>query len=331
MGKALLLTALAVLAVVVLLPLGVWLSLRAPDTPYEKLEARYALPASRYVDLPGGVHLHYVDEGDRSRPTIVLLHGFGDSFLTWRPWVERLSGQFRVISLDLPGHGLTRAPKDYQASIDGYDQVVEAFAEKLDLTPFTLVGNSMGGGVAWRFAVDHPQRLAGLVLVDAAGWPQTGPAKAPPLAFRLLQYPIGRAFLQSIDNRPLIVQGLKADVYDKRVVTKSWVDGWAAVQLAPGHRQILMSIRPGALAVATPEVLARIKTPTLVLQGQEDHIIPEGSGQKFAEAIPGAQLIVYPKVGHLPQWEIPQRSADDVAAFVQSHVAHGPERGGPSH
>ena len=331
MGKALLIAALVVLAVVVLVPLGAWLVLRAPDTTYEKLEARYALPASRYVDLPGDVHLHYVDEGDRSRPTIVLLHGFGDSFLTWRPWAERLSRQYRVISLDLPGHGLTRAPKGYQASIDGYGRLVDAFAGKLDLPPFTLVGNSMGGGVAWRFAVDHPQRLDGLVLVDAAGWPKTGPAKAPPLAFRILQYPIGRAFLQSIDNRPLIVQGLKADVYDKQLVTKSWVDGWAAVQLAPGHRPILMSIRPGALAVATPEVLAGIKRPTLVLQGEEDHIIPAGSGQKFAQAIPGAQLIVYPKVGHLPQWEIPQRSADDVAAFVQSRVVHGADGGGPSH
>jgi pimeloyl-ACP methyl ester carboxylesterase len=92
-----------------------------------------------------------------------------------------------------------------------------------------------------------------------------------------------------------------------------------------------MSIRPGALAVATPEVLARIATPTLVLQGEEDHIIAAGSGQKFAQAIPGAQLIVYRRVGHLPQWEIPQRSADDVAAFVQSRVVQSAERSGPAH
>jgi len=327
MFKAILIGLAVLVGLVLLVPFGVWLALRAPDTPWPVLEAKYATPQSHFVDLPGDVRLHYVDEGDPAKPTLILLHGFGDSFLTWRPWAERLRKDFRVISLDLPGHGLTHAPAEYRAQFDAYSDLVGAFADKVGLSRFALAGNSMGGGVAWRFAADHPERVSALVLVDAAGWPPSGPPKAPPLAFRIMQYPIGRAFLRSINNRPLVEQGLKADVYDKSVVTKAFIDQWSEVQLAPGHRTILMSILPGARAEATPEVLAKITAPTLILHGEADHIIEPEASRRFHAAISGSQLILYPKAGHLPQWEIPERSASDTAAFLKAHIEPSDQAG----
>ena len=88
-----------------------------PDIPYADLEARYAAPTSKFVDLPGGVRMHYRDDGDPSKPVIVLVHGFGDSFLSWEGWIKRLSPDFRVITLDPPGHGLTRAPAGFGAFV----------------------------------------------------------------------------------------------------------------------------------------------------------------------------------------------------------------------
>jgi pimeloyl-ACP methyl ester carboxylesterase len=315
MLKTLLLIVGGLVAVVVLAGLVGWLLLRGPDIPYEKLEAKYATKASHYADLPGGVRLHYKDEGKADGPLLVLVHGFGDSHFSWEGWVARLGDRYRIVTVDLPGHGLTRAPEGYVASADGFADLIDALAAKETLPKFAIAGNSMGGGVAWQVAVRHPDRVNGLILADAAGWPATT-LKKPPLAFKLLQYSWGRAFLRSIDNKPLIRSGLRGEVGDPVVITDAFIDRWAELQRAPGHRAILMSIQPGKHSQATKEVLSTIKAPTLVLWGEIDPLIEVAGAHKFAEAIPGAKLIIYPKVGHLPQVEIPQRTADDVAAFL---------------
>ena len=152
--------------------------------------------------------------------------------------------------------------------------------------------------------------------MDAAGFANEKPPAALPLAFKILQYPIGRALLRNIDNRPLIDEGLKIDVFDKSLITPALVDRWAELQRAPGHRAILMSVDPRAQHGATAQELGRIRVPTLVLNGANDVLVEPASAHKFADAIPGAKLIIYPDVGHLPQIEIPARSAADVAAFL---------------
>lgn len=321
MLKTLLLIVGGLLGVVVLAGLIGWLLLRGPDIPYEKLEAKYATKASHYADLPGGVRLHYKDEGKADGPLLLLVHGFGDSHFSWEGWVARLGGRYRIITVDLPGHGLTRAPDGYVASADGFADLIDALAAKENLPKFAIAGNSMGGGVAWQVAVRHPDRVDALILADAAGWPATT-LKKPPLAFKLLQYSWGRAFLRSIDNTPLIRSGLRGEVGNPAVITDPFIARWAELQRAPGHRAILMSIQPGKHSQATKDVLAAIKVPTLVLWGEIDPLIEVAGAHKFAEAIPGTKLIVYPKVGHLPQVEIPQRTADDVAAFLEAAGVH---------
>jgi pimeloyl-ACP methyl ester carboxylesterase len=295
-----------------------WLELRGPDIPYEMLEAKFADDASRFVDLPGGLHVHYQEEGHASLPLLVLLHGFGDSYTTWDAWVRELGGQFRIIRLDFPGHGLTRAPSDYVLRGDSLAEFVDAFAAKLDLPQFAVAGNSMGGSVAWQLALRHPDRLNALILLDAAGFPNEHSPATVPFAFRILQFRLGRALLRNIDNRPLIDDALKVDVYDKSLITPALVDRWAELQRAPGHRAVLMSVDPATLNNASAAVLEYLRAPTLVINGESDPLVEPASARKLAAAIPGAKLIVYPHVGHLPQIEIPQRSAADAAAFLQS-------------
>lgn len=307
-----------VFAVILVLLGAAWLELRGPDIPYADLEARYRDASSRFVDLPGGFHVHYEDDGDPRSPLIVLLHGFGDSYTSWQGWVRELQGHFHVISLDFPGHGLTQAPAGYQLSGPGLADFVASFAHQLALPKFAVAGNSMGGGAAWQLALRHPDLLDALILVDAAGFPPEKPPTTVPLAFRILQYPIGRAFLRNIDNTPLIEEGVKTDVFDKSLITPAFVARWADFQRGPGHRAILMDINIGAQASATPQLLGSIQIPTLVLNGQNDVLVEPASARKFAAAIPGAKLILYPEVGHLPQIEIPARSAADVAAFLNS-------------
>ncbi len=312
-----------IVAVLIVAAAAAWLKLRGPDIPYAVLEAKYTGGASHFVDLPGGFHVHYEEEGDPGLPLLVLLHGFGDSYTTWDGWVRELKGKFHIIRLDFPGHGLTRAPEGYQLGGESLADFVDAFAAALALPKFAVAGNSMGGGTAWQLAVRHPERVNALILVNAAGFPNEKPPAKIPLAFRILQYRLGRAFLASIDNRPLIDEGLKTDVYDKSAITPALVDRWAEFQRAPGHRAILMAVNPANFGHASAAVLAQIKVPTLVLQGEHDVLVEPASARKFAAAIPGAKLILYPEDGHLTQIEIPQRSAADVAEFLQAAYAPG--------
>lgn len=294
--------------------LAAFLWLRAPDLPAAELEARFQSPQDHWLDLGDGLRVHYRDEGPADAPVLVLLHGYGDAYSTWEGWAAALRAGHRVISLDLPGHGLTAAPVGTQIDREAQARLVLRLAEALKLPRFVLAGNSMGGGVAWQAALLAPQALRGLVLVDAAGWPM--PATTPSLAFRILAHPWGRALLERIDNRPLIRQALRAQVGDPALITDEVVDRWALYQRYPGHRPILMSVAPGAQAPVTAERLAGLQLPTLVLHGELDPILPLEHSRRFAAAIAGAELIVYPGIGHLPQREIPARSAADVAAFV---------------
>jgi pimeloyl-ACP methyl ester carboxylesterase len=313
------LKALGIVAVVLsVIVVGAWLALRGPDIPYAALEAKYTDASSHFVDLPGAYHVHYQDDGDASLPLLVLLHGFGDSYTSWEGWVRELKTRRRIISLDFPGHGLTRAPQGSALQAESLADFVDSFAAKLALPKFAVAGNSMGGGVAWQLTVRHPERVDALILVDAAGFANDKPPAEIPLAFRILRYPAGRAFLRNIDNRFLIREGLKTDVYDKALITPAVVDRWAEFQRAPGHRAILMGVNFGGQSADTAALLSAIKVPTLILWGEDDPLIEPAAARKFAAAIPGSKLLIYPKVGHLPQIEIPARSAADVIQFLST-------------
>ena len=314
-------TILGIVLVIGVLILAAWLKLRGPDISFETLEAKYAGADSHFVDLPGGYRVHYRDEGDPALPLLVLLHGFGDSSTSWEGWVRELKTQFHIVSVDFPGHGLTRAPQGSQLNAEALADFVDTFAAALELPTFAVAGNSMGGGAAWQLAVRHPQRVHALILLDAAGFPNDKPPGEVPLAFKILRYPIGRTLLSKIDNRPLIEEGLKTDVYDKSLITPFVVDRWAEFQRAPGHRPILMGINMDWRATPTATLLSTIKVPTLILWGENDPLIEPNAAKKFAAAIRASELIMYPRVGHLPQLEIPQRSASDAAAFLKAHEA----------
>ena len=319
---------LGLFALVVVLAVIGWYAMQRPDTPYEKLEATYASPASQYMDLGNGLRVHYRDEGSRAGPTIVLVHGFSASLHTWEPWVQRLSPDYRVISLDLPGHGLTRAPEGYDpmAAGGGYTAVVDAVVSKLGVQKFVLGGNSMGGGVAWGYALAHPEKLDGLVLVNSAGWPEA-PGADQPVAFKVLASPVGRALVGRMDSTAMVRDGLRAAFEPTPdMANEAMVQRYVQMARAPGHRDIIFALMTGYARrpVATNEKLAAIKTPTLILHGDTDRLIDVSAGRQFAAAIPGSTLIVYEKVGHVPMEQIADRSAADLREWLKTKVYSQP-------
>jgi pimeloyl-ACP methyl ester carboxylesterase len=304
-----------VVGVLVIAAVG-WFALRRLDIPYATLEAKYGSAADHYVDLPGGLHARYRDQGNPNGPVLVMVHGYSASAADWDPWIKLLGDRYRNNTLDLPGQGLTRAPADYRAWPDGYVQVVDGVTNQLGLQHFVVIGNSMGGMVSWNYALAHPEKLDGLVLVDAAGW---GEKPKGALIFKLLQNPTTAALIKVLDKRAMVKQGLQAAVQDPKLVDVALVDRYAELSRAPGHRDILIHLQDGRVE-ATKEKLATIKVPTLVMHGRQDQLIAFADGEKFAEAIPNATLIAYDGVGHVPMEQIPEKSAADLNQWLATKV-----------
>ncbi len=294
------------------------------EIPYEELEVSYGLPTSAYFEPEAGLRVHYSVEGPDGARDIILVHGFAASVHAWLPWAERLRDDFRLISVDLPGHGLTASPEGYRASLQGNAALIDELATEVGADRFVLVGNSMGGAVALTYALDHPERLDGLVLVNSAGWSggddETG--EGPPVVFMLLNNPIGRAILKMFDPRMFATGGLEAAYLDEELVTDELIDRYAELALAPGHRDVLLTQNSSPLEPLTANRLSAITVPTLVMAGDQDRIIPVTASQEIAAAIPGAVLVTYPDGGHVPMEQLPDKSAADMRAFLESLPAH---------
>lgn len=312
---------LAIVALIAVVLVGGYFALKRSDIPYATLEQTYASEESQYLDLDTGVRVHFRDQGQSAgAPTLLLIHGFSASLHTWEPWVARLSENYRVISLDLPGHGLTQAPEDYDASIEAYVAVVEEFVAKQNLSRFAIAGNSMGGNVSWEYALAHPDQVQALILVNSSGWEDTREeVRDEPQIFQLLRNPIIGPFMRDLDNTALVRQGLEAAYADATIVDDALVRRHTDMSRAPGHREILLQMTLGFRDrnYATPERLAPLANmPVMIIQGDIDRVVPPEHARQFNNAISGSQLMWMEGVGHVPQ----ETDADETAMAVHEFL-----------
>ena len=286
-----------------------------PDTDGAAMRAKYRLANSQFVDVGGGLTVHLVDEGPRNAPVLVLLHGSNSDLHTWDPWAARLGKTYRVIRFDQIGHGLTGANPTRDYSMRAFTDTVEAVTRKLGISHFVLAGSSMGGGVAWNYAVAHPGRLDALILVDASGAPELAKQDLP-LAFRLARTPGARELMLHLTPRSLIAQGLHKSFGNQALVTDAMIDRYWELLRYPGNRQATLDRFTTPRVATDPARLKTIAVPTLILWGGADKLLPVAGADWFARTIPGAKRIVYPGVGHLPMEEVADRSTADVRAFL---------------
>ena len=288
--------------------------LYTPDTDKQAMFRKYGAPPSRFVNI-GALTVHYRDEGPRGAPAVVLLHGSNSDLHTWDAWTAQLSKKYRVIRFDQIGHGLTgpSPTRDYRAS--AFVDTVDRLTTKLGVRKFVIAGNSMGGWVAWEYARRHPGRVAGLVLIDAAGAPED-PNKKLPLGFRIARTPVLRELMTMLTPRSVVDKSIRQTVSNQAIVTPAMVDRYWELLRYPGNRQATVD------RFATPRVqvprdqVACIAVPTLILWGAEDKLIPVASAGWFKAAIGNSRLIVYPGVGHLPMEEVADRSESDLEGWL---------------
>ena len=288
--------------------------LYTPDKPAAALENKYLAQPTDYRHV-AGIRLHVRDTGPRDAPAVILLHGFGSSLHTWQPWAETLSSHHRVIRYDLPGFGLTGPDPTGDYSDRRAIAILAALLDDLGIAKASLVGNSMGGKLAWTFAASHQERVERLVLIAPDGFASPGfeygkQARIPP-AVRLLPFVLPRMLLRS---------SLAPAYGDRAKLTPSLVTRYRDLMLAPGNRRAMIArMQQVNLEEPTPH-LRRIETPTLLLWGEKDAMIPIAHAEDYRSTMQNATLVALPGLGHVPFEEAPARALAPVTHFLATRA-----------
>lgn len=294
--KALKIIALALISLILLAALYLW----TPDKSKAELEKTYGSPKNAYVSALG-VNLHYQDTSpSKNAIPILFLHGFGASLQTWETWAQALSEDYRVISVDLPGFGLTGEDPSGIYTDQRSVEVLEAFLKELKITKVVLVGNSMGGKFAWQFAARYPNQVAKLVLISPDGYASPGIeyGKKPevPAIADLYRYFFSKTFL---------AMNLEPAYANPKTLSDALVNRYYDLMLAPGVRgAILARMQQTVLQDPVPS-LASIQVPTLLIWGEKDAFIPISNSNDYLKVMPNAKRVSLPNIGHLPQEEQP--------------------------
>ncbi len=300
---------------------GVALWAYAPSLPPDTLIQRYANSRSTFIDV-GGARAHVRDEGVREKDgrdtiPIILIHGSMGSLHMWEGWVEALKDRARVISVDLPGHGLTGAwPRD-EYTVEAYADFIEVLADALNLDRFAVAGHSMGGAVAWTFAATRPDRVSHLILVDSAGFPSGGPA---PLPLRLARLPVLGDLGIWFKPEQMVRRALTEVYADPAMVTPERIRRYADLQRFPGNRHATL-LRARTQEPLDSTVLKRLDVPTLVIWGARDRWVQVSDAFRFQQNIRAARLAIFEKLGHNPMEEDPRATAAAVDAFLPASLA----------
>ncbi len=268
--------------------------------------------------LVHGQQIAYLDVG--TGPPVILIHGFGGSMWQWEHQQHTLSQHFRVLTLDLPGAGLSDKPDiDYRT-----DQMLDFFVGFMDAVQIpqaALVGNSMGAGLAIGMALTHPTYVSRLVLID--GLPQHVMERLTSPSVRRALETTAPAWLVSFGNRLfgglMIESVLQEIVHDPALLTPAVIERSNRNRQRPGLIKPILAVKEN-LPVWESGFATRIGEithPTLVLWGEEDRVFPLAVGEGLHQTIKGSRFIQIPKAGHIPQWERPDLVNQELITFLR--------------
>ena len=292
------------------------------DKSVEELKAKYAQAPSQFIEV-NGMNVHYRDEGNPNDSVpLVLIHGTGSSLHTFEKWVEILRGSdvfahggSRVICMDLPAFGLTGPDPQRDYSMEKYVNFVENFFAAKGIKQCMLGGNSLGGQISWQFALKNPQKVAKLILIDAAGYAMK--SQKPVLAFQVARMPVIKNFMTFITPYHLARESVESVYGDKSKVTDALVTRYFELTLRAGNRQAFVDRLNMLYDTSNIPKIRTIQTPTLVLWGEKDLLIPMDNAQRFHDDLPNDTMVILKNMGHVPMEENPAESLKPVVDFLR--------------
>lgn len=306
-----------VLWLLALLSLGGCKVLGMRTIPTTMLEEDYEKPNSRYMEIDG-VRMHYTMEG--KGPPVLLLHGVMASLHTWDGWVPLLKESFTVIRVDIPGFGLSESFSDDSRYTPEYAaSFVEKARQKLGLEKLSIVGNSLGGFIAWYYATKYPTRVDKLILIDPASYPQD-----LPFIVGLASGHLFGAAAQLSTPRFIVKRNIRKVYGNPDNVTDDTIDRYHALLLREGHRHSMVQYFRVLKKYSATEELVRhipeIQAKTMLMWGEKDRWVPVELVQRWQHDLPGIEIKTYPEGGHIPMEEFPEETARDAFAFLSDDV-----------
>ena len=259
------------------------------------------------VTTESGIELDAIERGDPRGLPMIMLHGYSDSHLSFEPLMRRMPSSIRAIAVSQRGHGNSGKPTNGYRLAD-FAGDVKVVLDRLEIPRAVLLGHSMGSLVAGRFALDHPDRVAGLILIGA---------------FRTLR---GNAALEELWReviadmtdpvQPIFVRGFQESTLATPVPLDFLNTVIAESQKLPAH--VWREVGRGLMADDFSAELRRIVAPTLIIWGDQDGFSHRHEQVALEVSIRGARSTIFAGYGHAPHWEAPDRAASEIAAFVAS-------------
>ncbi|MBL8088821.1 MAG: alpha/beta hydrolase [Anaerolineales bacterium] len=272
---------------------------------------------SQFVEI-NDLTVHYKIYGE-GETVFILLHGFGASLFSWHEITQPLSTYGTVIAYDRPAFGLTERPMEWEGE-NPYSQASQIellihLMNTLRIEKAILVGNSAGGTIAMLTALQHPERVEALILVDPAVYEGGGaPAWIRPLLNTPQMNHLGPLFARQIQTRgPEIVQ---MAWHDPSKITNEIMDGYTKPLQAENWDKALWYLTVSSRESELQNQLQNFDLPILIITGDDDRIVPTEQSIRLASEIPNAQLVVIPQSGHVPHEEKPNEFMQAVINFL---------------
>ncbi|CAB3782119.1 2-succinyl-6-hydroxy-2, 4-cyclohexadiene-1-carboxylate synthase [Paraburkholderia ultramafica] len=292
------------------------------SVPRAELRRRYTLSGSKFVQIMGA-DVHYIDEGRGD--TIVMIHGFASSLHTWNRVADELERGHRVIRLDLPPFGVTGPLRSSSGAIETmnlptYRLFIDTFMQALGISRATVIGNSLGGLIAWDYAVRHREAVERLVLIDSAGFPMK-----LPIYIGLFNSALVRISSPCLLPEAIVKSAVRNVYGDPRKIDAATLRRYVEFFHGEGTRAAIGKMVPALdFSAVDTGVLKKLEVPALVLWGAKDRWIPSAHAAEFASRIAGAKSLIYAGLGHIPMEEAPERVLADLRAFLGTSATDVP-------
>ena len=285
------------------------------DKSAEEIEAKYLEDNSSFINIDG-VNIHYTDEG--TGPVILLLHANYANLIDWKPWVKTLSPNYRIIRMDIPGHGLTEADPLNDYSMPRTVFLIERLISSLGIKQLSVVGASLGGTIGIHFTRNNPEIVDHLILVSPGALnPRVRGSNEPaklPKAFNLMTQITPR----------LLVKGLLTGGFgDPSNISEELITRWHDLLLREGQRDAQMARMRQYVSGDIDQVIKQVKAPVLIMWGKKNKVVPVELAYEMKNLLVNShsiEMIIYESGGHQLVQELGQETAVDALEYlVQSN------------
>lgn len=307
-----LLTSLFTLLIaIILIPLSILFFMPTLVISKDVVDKKFSLPTSHFLQWRG-VKLHYIDQG-RGIP-LLMIHGFGGSARNFSKLAEELKDSFRIIRVDIPGFGLSDLPQmgEHPAYVPMYRDYISFLLDTLHLDSVYVIGNSMGGGIAWLAAVDHPDRVVKLVLIGSGGYDAVNIAsKLTMFKYTSMRHIFDKGMPEFMSKKA--ASSIYAD--PRKMESEVWQSSNHFMNREGNIQNMLELVTE--LQFPDTMLIKGIKCPTLIVWGKEDNVIPVAHAEKFHRDIKNSRVVVYDPCGHVPMMECTEQFKNDFLQFVK--------------